>query len=224
MIRKRTVLFIITSLVLIFLISGAINDFPPDLRLIALTPQILKYKELIQKYAVKEDLDARFICALIAQESGFNEKAESAVGAQGLTQLMPTTAQELGVQDPFDAEQNIAGAARYLHILYHAFPESPDEDRHRLVLASYNGGLGRVRDAQVLVRHRKAASASLWDPVSIALSQLTKQHVDIHRKVWENGEPPHGYFEGSNETLDFVERVMHYYGRIRMYGDFLFFL
>ena len=222
MIRKRTVLLIITTLVVIFLISGVINGFPPDFRLLVLTPKILQYRGLIQKHAAKENLDARFICALIVQESGFNEKAQSAVGAQGLAQLMPTTAKELGVEDLFDAEQNIAGAARYLHTLYHAFPESPDEDRYRLVLASYNGGLGRVRDAQALVRHGNTANPTLWGPVSIALSQLTKQHADIHREVWESGEPPHGYFEGSDETLSFVERVMHYYGRICVYGGLLF--
>ncbi len=224
MIRKRTILLIITTLVLIFLISGIINGFPPDFRLLVLTPKILQYRGLIQKHAAKEDLDARFVCALIVQESGFNEKAESPVGAQGLTQLMPTTAKELGVEDPLDAEQNIAGAARYLHTLYHAFPESPDEDRHRLVLASYNGGLGRVRDAQALIRHGKTANPMLWGPVSIALSQLTKEHANIHREVWENGEPPHGYFEGSKETLYHVKRVMHYYDRICMYNDLLFFL
>ena len=222
MIRKRTVLIIITTLVLIFLISGLINGFPPDVRLLALTPKILQYKGLIQKHAVKEELDARFICALITQESGFNEKAQSTVGALGLTQLMPNTAKELGVEDPFDAEQNIAGATRYLHTLYHAFPDSPDEDRHRLVLASYNGGLGRVRDAQALIRHGNTANPTLWAPVSIALSQLTKAHANIHREVWESGKPPHGYFEGSNKTLYYVERVMHYYDRIRLYGGFLF--
>ncbi len=222
MIRKRTVLLILTTFLLIFLISGIINGFPPDLRLLALTPKIFEYKGLIQKYAVKESLDARLVCALIVQESGFNEKAVSAVGAIGLTQLMPTTAEELGVEDPLDAEQNIAGAARYLHTLYHAFPDSPDADRDRLVLASYNGGLGRVRDAQALVRHRDGADPSLWGPVSIALSQLTQRDVDIHREAWGSGVPPHGYFQGANETLYFVERVMHYYGRIRLYGSFLF--
>lgn len=224
MIRKRTVLIIITTVVLIFLISGLINGFPPDVRLLALTPKILKYKGMIQKHAVKEDLDARFMCALITQESGFNEKAQSTVGALGLTQLMPSTAKELGVQDPFDAEENIAGAARYLHTLYHAFPESPEADRHRLVLASYNGGLGRVRDAQALIRHGQTANPTLWGPVSIALSQLTKAHADMHKEVWESGEPPHGYFEGSNKTLYYVERVMYYYDRIQLYGGFLFFL
>ena len=223
MIRKRTLIFVITTVVLILVFGGIIN-LHLDLRLLALTPKILKYKPLIQKYAVKENLDARLICALIAQESGFNEKAQSPVGAQGLTQLMPKTAKELGVQDPLDAEQNIAGAARYLHTLYHAFPDSQRDDRHRLVLASYNGGIGRVRDAQALVRYRQKASPLLWEPVRTALSQLTTQHASIHKKVWGSEKPPHGYFEGFNETLDYVERVMHYYGRICFYGEVLFFL
>ena len=222
MIRKRTVLIIITTLVLIFLISGLINGFPPDVRLLALTPKILQYKGLIQKHAVKEDLDARFICALITQESGFNEKAQSTVGALGLTQLMPNTAKELGVEDPFDAEQNIAGAARYIHTLYHAFPDSPDEDRHRLVLASYNGGLGRVRDAQALIRHGKTANPKLWGPVSIALSQLTKDTQIYTEKCGKVGSLPTVILRDPTRRYIIVERVMHYYDRIRLYGGFLF--
>ena len=221
--RKRPFFFIIIAVALI-LVFGGIIKFHLDLRLLALTPKILKYRSMIQKYAAKENLDSRLICALIVQESGFDENARSVAGAQGLTQLMPTTAKELGVQDPLDAEQNIAGAARYLHTLYHAFPDSQSEHRHRLVLASYNGGLGRVRDAQALARHQQKADPLLWDPVRKALSQLTKHHAPIHKQVWGSDAPPHGYFEGSNETLAYVERVMHYYGRLCFYGDVLFFL
>jgi membrane-bound lytic murein transglycosylase F len=223
MFHKRTLFFIFITLALILVLGGFVN-LHLDLRLLALTPKILKYKPLIEKYAVKEDLDARLICALIVQESGFNEKARSPVGAQGLTQLMPATAKELGVEDPLDAEQNIAGAARYLHTLYHAFPESQLDHQHRLVLASYNGGLGRVRDAQALVRYQQKADPLLWEPVRKSLSQLTKQHASIHKQVWGSEAPPHGYFEGFNETLNYVKRVMYYYGRIRFYSEVLFFL
>ena len=221
--RKRTLTLILATLALILVLSLVIN-IPLDLRLLVLTPKILKYRGLIQQHAAKEELDARLICALIVQESGFDEKAESSVGALGLTQLMPNTAKELGVQDPFDANQNIAGATRHLRMLYNAFPESPHEHRHRLVLASYNGGLGRVRDAQALVRYHKTGDPLLWEPVSITLSQLTKQHAAMHREVWESGKPPHGYFEGANETLAHVERVMRYYARLRFYEGLLFFL
>ncbi len=223
MLRKRALFFIFLTLALVLVVGGVIN-IHLDLRLLALTPKIFKYRRLIQKYAVKENLDARLVCALIAQESGFDEKARSAAGAQGLTQLMPKTAKELGVEDPLDAEQNIAGAARYLHTLYRAFSESEDAHQHCLVLASYNGGIGRVRDAQALVRHHKNDDPLLWEPVRGALRQLTRQHADMHREVWGIDMPPHGYFEGFDETLDYVERVMYYYGRIRFYRNVLFFL
>ncbi len=221
--RKRTLILILATLALI-LGLGLVISVPLDLRLLVLTPKMLKYKELIQRHATKEALDPRLICALIVQESGFDERAESAVGALGLTQLMPTTAKELGVQDPFDADQNIAGATRHLRTLYNVFRESPHEHRHRLVLASYNGGLGRVRDAQALVRYHKVGDPLLWEPVRVTLSQLTKQHTSMHHGVWKGDKPPHGYFEGANQTLAHVERVMHYYARIRFYERLLFFL
>ena len=221
--RKRTLIIILATLAVILVFSLVIN-IPLDLRLLVLTPKIIKYKGLIQQHAAEEALDPRLVCALIVQESGFNEKAESPAGALGLTQLMPNTAKGLGVQDPFDANQNIAGATRHLRTLYNAFRESPDTHRHRLVLASYNGGLGRVRDAQALVRYHKTGDPLLWEPVSIALSQLTKQHTAMHREVWESDKPPHGYFGGANETLSHVERVMRYYARIRFYEGLLFFL
>lgn len=221
--RKRTLILIFATLVLI-LVLGLVINVPMDLRLLVLTPKMLKYKGAIQRHAAKEALDPRLICALIVQESGFDERAKSAVGALGLTQLMPTTAKELGVRDPFDADQNIAGATRHLRTLYNAFRESPHEHRHRLVLASYNGGLGRVRDAQALVRYHKMGDPLLWEPVSVTLSQLTKQHTSMHHGVWKGDKPPHGYFEGANQTLAHVERVMHYYARIRFYERLLFFL
>ncbi|MCY4567988.1 MAG: transglycosylase SLT domain-containing protein [Candidatus Poribacteria bacterium] len=221
--RKRTLILILATLALILVLSLVTNG-TFDLRLLVLTPKILKYRGVIQQHAEKEALDAQLICALIVQESGFDEKAKSAVGALGLTQLMPTTAKELGVQDPFDANQSIAGAVRHLRTLYKAFPESPQEHRHRLVLASYNSGLGRVRDAQALVRYHDAGDPLLWEPVSIALTQLAKQHASMHHGVWEGNKPPHGYFEGASETLAHVERVMRYYARIRFYEELLFFL
>ena len=221
--RKRTLIFILTTLALILVLCLVIS-FPLDVRLLVLTPKIFKYRGLIEQHAAEEALDARLVCALIVQESGFDENAQSPVGAQGLTQLMPPTAKELGVRDPLDAAQNIAGAARHLRRLYNVFSDSPDEHRHRLVLASYNSGLGRVRDAQALVRHGKAGNPLFWEPVRMTLSQLTPQHAAIHREVWESGKPPHGYFEGSHETIYYVGRVMRYYARLRFYDGLLFFL
>ena len=70
-------------------------------------------KSAAEKYNIPVDILAN----LVKNESGFNPNAVSPVGAQGLAQLMPETAKELGVTDPFDVHQNLHGAASYLRKL-----------------------------------------------------------------------------------------------------------
>jgi soluble lytic murein transglycosylase-like protein len=77
--------------------------------------------------------------AIIHAESGFNPRALSYKGAQGLMQLMPATAFELGVGDAFDPAQNISGGARYLAILLHDYHGDV-----KLAAAAYNAGAGAV--------------------------------------------------------------------------------
>lgn len=84
------------------------------------------------------DLDPRLLAAVVEAESSFSPRAVSPKGAKGLMQLMPGTARMLGVDDPFDIRQNIAGGARYLAMLYDLFG---DWD---LTLAAYHAGPGRV--------------------------------------------------------------------------------
>lgn len=81
-------------------------------------------------HGVPEDLFAR----LVTQESGWDPRAVSPRGAQGLAQLMPATARKLGVTDAFDPEQNLDGGARYLRAQYERFGS------WRLALAAYNAG------------------------------------------------------------------------------------
>jgi len=93
------------------------------------------YDDLIAEAAGIYKLDPELIRAVMRAESAFNPLVVSRAGAQGLMQLMPALAEELGVDDPFDPRQNIMGGARYLRWLL---------DRHRgnvpLSLASYNAG------------------------------------------------------------------------------------
>jgi soluble lytic murein transglycosylase-like protein len=85
-------------------------------------------------------LDAALLHALIGVESGYAPGAVSQRGAQGLMQLMPTTAREYGVTDPFDPGQNIAAGARHLRALLDRFGQDTT-----LALAAYNAGIGAVR-------------------------------------------------------------------------------
>lgn len=89
----------------------------------------------IRRYAQLYNLDYRLVKAVIATESCFDVRAVSRVGAKGLMQLMPATAKKLGVQDVFDAEDNIRGGARFLRLMLDRF----DQDKS-LALAAYNAG------------------------------------------------------------------------------------
>lgn len=111
----------------------------------------IDYDEIIKKYASEYDLDPKLIRSMIATESGFNSKAVSPKGAQGLMQLMPETAARLGVVKPFDPEENISGGTRYMRFLLDTFSYNPKEALI-LSLAAYNAGenivqrLGRIPD------------------------------------------------------------------------------
>jgi len=98
-----------------------------------------KFASIIASAAVSNGLDPKLIEAVIRTESNFDAQAVSPVGAQGLMQLMPATAAELGVSDAFDPEQNIQAGSRYLKRLMDRY----DGDTG-LALAAYNWGMGNL--------------------------------------------------------------------------------
>jgi hypothetical protein len=93
----------------------------------------------IRRTARKYNLPEKLIENIIRAESDFRPEAVSPAGAQGLMQLMPSTARELGVTDPFDVAQNIDGGSRYIKQMLDRF----DGDV-RIALAAYNAGPGTV--------------------------------------------------------------------------------
>lgn len=97
------------------------------------------YQQSIEAAANTHNLDADLIRAVAQIESCFDAKAVSKVGAQGVMQLMPATAAELGVSDSFNAAQNIHGGARYLAKMMSRFNQN-----HQFALAAYNAGPGAV--------------------------------------------------------------------------------
>ncbi|MEK5230859.1 lytic transglycosylase domain-containing protein [Lysinibacillus sp. FSL K6-0232] len=98
-----------------------------------------QYAAIIEKAAATYNVPAKLIAAVIKQESNFNPTVVSRAGAQGLMQLMPKTAQYLGVTNTFDPEQNIMAGANYLRQMLDKFNNDPT-----LALAAYNAGASRV--------------------------------------------------------------------------------
>jgi soluble lytic murein transglycosylase-like protein len=98
------------------------------------------YDPIIEKYASDYRLDPSLIKSIIAAESAFNPKAVSSKGARGLMQLMPATAERLGVDNSFDPDQNIQGGVKHFRTLMDSFNQDIS-----LSLAAYNAGENRVQ-------------------------------------------------------------------------------
>lgn len=146
-----------------------------------------QYADIINRAARTYGLDPFLIAAVIQRESGFNPRAKSPAGAQGLMQLMPATAKELGVTNPYDPEQNIMAGARYLAQQLKAF--SGDIQK---ALAAYNAGAGNVRkyggvppfkETQNYVRNVLATYTSMSGGTLSATGSLTVNPAD-----WVTGD------------------------------------
>lgn len=99
-----------------------------------------RYQDAIEQTAREYDVDPALVQAVIHAESAFNPQAVSSKGAQGLMQLMPATARDVGVSDALDAEQNIRGGVNYLSRML-----ALHNGDIRLATAAYNAGPGAVR-------------------------------------------------------------------------------
>jgi soluble lytic murein transglycosylase-like protein len=97
-------------------------------------PRARSYDRLIERFADHLGVPAALVKAVVKAESNFEPSAVSPAGAQGLMQLMPATAQDLGVDDPFRAEDNISGGTRYLRAMIDRYGD------WRHALAAYNAG------------------------------------------------------------------------------------
>ena len=163
---------------------------------------ISRYDGLFVTHARKVGWDWRLLAAQCYQESCFDPQARSWAGACGLMQIMPSTADHLGLSRSqiYDPEQNIAAAVRYIAELEQSFSDIRDRmERIKFVLAAYNGGGFHIRDAMALARSHGKNEYRWYDvePFVLGLSQPQYYNSPVVKN---------GYMRGS-ETVDYVRRI-----------------
>ena len=160
------------------------------------------YDDLFKRYSRGIGWDWRLLAAQCYQESTFDPEAVSWAGAKGLMQIMPRTADHLGLpRDQItNPEQNIAAATRYLHELEHEFSYIHDRtERQNMVLASYNGGIFHIQDAMRLAE-RDHRNAQRWQDVREYVLKLKDPHY------YQDTLVHYGYMRGT-ETADYVDKI-----------------
>ena len=171
---------------------------------------ISHYDKFFMTYAPMARWDWRLMAAQCYQESTFDPKARSWAGACGLMQIMPGTADHLGLprNKMYDPEANIAAAGKYLQELSGYFNDIRDrKERVNFVLASYNGGYHHIRDAMALAQ-KHGRNPQRWREVSEFVLKLRQP------EYYRDPIVRHGYMRG-NETVDYVEKIQLRYDQYR---------
>lgn len=174
------------------------------------TGRISGYDEIIRKYSSRTDWDWRLVASIIYQESRFNPAVTSSAGAHGLMQIMPATAENLGINNTASPDSNIIAGLRYLDFLHRIFDNKiPDaQERIKFILASYNAGPGHVLDAMRLAE-KNGEDPAIWDGTveKWLLKKSEKEH-------YTDSVVAHGYFTGK-ESVKYVANVMNRYNHYR---------
>jgi soluble lytic murein transglycosylase-like protein len=142
---------------------------------------------MIARHSDAQNLDPRLVRALIQAESGYNVKAVSNKGAIGLMQLMPDTASELNIRNPYDPDQNIRGGTMYLRQMLDHFAGKVE-----LAIAAYNAGPGAVEKHRGIppfaeTRDYVRRVLALWRGADLSLPAATATTILLpgnHRKPY----------------------------------------
>lgn len=175
---------------------------------------ISPYDDSFKHYAESLGWDWRLLAALAYQESRFNPRARSWMGAVGLMQLMPATGRHFGARNLYDPRENLRAAAAFIAWLEDYWGERIDDpqQRMRFILASYNVGQGHVEDA------RRLASVHQQDP------DIWYGNVDYYLLAkadpayYNNDVVQFGYARG-REPVDFVEKVLQLVEHYRRFAE-----
>lgn len=172
---------------------------------------ISAYDDMMRRAAAESGHDWRLLSAIAYHESRFNPEAVSKVGAFGLMQIMPRVAEQFNVpqEEAFEPEMNIRLASKLLNKINRSLKLSDsasEEDRLSLMLASYVGGIGHVRDAQRLAA-KHSEDPEKWEVVSRYL-ELKGQP-----EYYEDSVVRCGRFTGIKQTLAYVRNVKSHYDK-----------
>ncbi len=172
----------------------------------SLTPDgdLSPFDKLVKRSARKHEFDWRLIVAQMWQESSFNPKAESPVGAQGLLQVMPRTADEVGYPHPlFEPKRGIEAGVKYLNWVRDRFDEDLTlENKLWFSLASYNAGIGHLYDAQRLAEELGLDPNVWFDNVEKAMLKLSEPRYFKKAR--------YGYVRGA-EPVHYVQNISNIY-------------
>jgi len=168
--------------------------------------KISKYDDIIKEISEKHGWDWRLLASLIYQESRFHPGVRSWVGAFGIMQLMPNTAQIYGVDSTSSVEDQIAAGVKFIKWLDRQLPESIDdpEERTKFILAAYNVGIAHVYDGRRLAE-KYGKNPNVWtDNVDFFI--LHKSNP----KYYRDSVVRYGYARGK-ETYNFVIEILYRY-------------
>ncbi|MCK4562290.1 MAG: transglycosylase SLT domain-containing protein, partial [Flavobacteriaceae bacterium] len=177
-----------------------------------ITGKISTHDDLVKEYSKKLGWDWRLVKSLIFQESLFDSENKSWAGAEGLMQLMPATAKELGVTNVNDPEQNIRAGTKYLKKMYDSWKEIPDSiQRIKFAMASYNSGLGHVMDAKKLAKKYNKDTLNWDNGVDEFILKLSKS------KYYNDPITKYGYVRG----VEPYNYIIDIFNRYKNYTDFV---
>ena len=166
------------------------------------------YDPYYKKFGAQYGFDWRLIAAITHKESRFYPDVIGWSGSIGLMQLMPNTARKMGAksrEDLFDPEVNIKIGCKCLKVMFDSYKSIPNtDDRIRFTLASYNAGVGHIKDAQALAKKYGK------DPLIWKDNVETYVRLKSNRQYFTDPVVKHGYMSGNN-VCNYVATIMAQY-------------